>query len=657
MAIGAVRSPSSASIIGEPETLIKKKPSSTSSQIRVLVLTSNPLKQAEFKKFLGETYGVALSFRPPPEELTQALAKKIFTGEDPSLPCIRKILAEESVSPHYILREETRLIDALSKKVLSGLDVVESPINVPSFLYNVADLYVWIPKWGEDATLRKIEHLKYSHSVRGFINPSLSHLKDPHILGWDHLFVNPSTGKTNFDNADTPWGKNSARQIVLGDFVTEYLFYQNPKSLQHHRDLKPHQAIEFTKEMSVSRFMQENKYISNPNLNRWGLKKMMEGIFDEGVFFKAGTSRPVKNFFSPPFGGIPITSKKSDVEETIFMFHDLGHHLIPDLLFDGDDSIEMRNVYIAWRMMSEAMTLVLADMLYANTLVTSYPECEKHVDSRIYGLFKALNIEDVNDDNRQRLMTSLLWANTQYAVLGDDSEWRKLLKEGESSKLESYERHFEKFFVGDHVWSDANYRNMAALKDTYKTWTALIGQDLLEKANLLLLSDVTKKLKEKGADLSSFEETVSYVFQEIISQRIFRKVAQISDSERGVSEEERLSRAFRRYMIGQLSFYSRYQGLDGVFVRGQKLRQEIAQHEFFSAEIRESLYRQYVNDVRYVWGTGCITTSTAANLSQIHPIFPPVYINYSKQEYKTVKEAVLTLSEEKKQPKLGDKNQ
>lgn len=518
---------------------------------------------------------------------------------------------------------------------------MEHPENAPPFLYNIADLHVWVPKWGEDSYLKDIEHTKYSHSVRGYVDPALKGLHNSQVLGWDHLFINPSTGKTNLDNIKSPFGKNSARQLVLADFVTEYLLYRKPKSLQHHTDLQPRRAIEFNKEMSVSGFMQKNKYISNPNVNKWGLEIIMKRILDEGVFFKAGTSRPVKNFFSPPFGGIPLTAKKSGVEETIFMFHDLGHHLIPDLIFDGEDSPEMQNVYTAWRMMSEAMTLVLADMLYADTLVESFPEAEKNVDSRIYGLFKGLDIEAVNEENRQKIVTSLLWANTRYAVLGDDSEWRKLLKEGQESKLEIYKGHFEKFFVGDHVWTYANYRNMASLKDSYKQWTGLIGDKFLKKANLLLLSDMANKLKEEGADLSSFEDTVSYVFKEIISQRIFLERPEKTSSE--VGEEERLSCAFCRYMIGQLSFYSRYQDLDGVALRGQKLREKLEAQEFFSSEIRDEIYKQYVDDVRYVWGLGCITISTATNVSQIHPIFPPVYINYSKQEHKTVKEALASL--------------
>ena len=388
--------------------------------------------------------------------------------------------------------------------------------------------------------------------------------------------------------------------------------------------------------------MRGDEHLSNPFLECWGLLGIREKLLDEGVFFKAGTSRPVKNFFSPPFGGIPLTTKKSKVEETVFMFHDLGHHLIPDLLFDGEDSPEARIVYSAWRMMSEAMTLILADMLYANTLVRSKSENEQHVDTRIYPLFKALDIEEGIESNRQELTIHLLWANVQYAVLGDDSEWRKLLKPGEESKLEAYKKHFEKFFVGDHVWTHANYRNRVALKESYKDWISLSGEKMLKKANLFLLSDVIKRLKGNGASLSSFQEAVPFVFLEIISERIFPEIDIWSTGI--ISEEERLSRGFRRYMIGLLSFYTRYQGvLDGLALRGQKLREAMESQEYFSPELRETLYQQYVNDVRYAWGMGCITTAAAANFSQVHPIFPPVYINYSKQECKTVREVVAKL--------------
>ena len=613
------------------ETPIKRK-KARGKQIRVLMLTGNEHKKKEYANFLEKTYGVRLFYRGPPEVISDQVA--------------RKILSEMKPTPHYILREESRLKDDITKKVLSGLEVVKNPeMFSNNFLYNSAHLQVWIPKWNKNSTLKEIERKEYFHKVRGYIDSTRKDELNEAVFGWDPIFVNAITGRTNLD-ADSLWGKSSARQLVLADFVTNHLFYKKPHTLKHHDNLNPKQGVEFSMEMSVGRFMEENKYLSNQNLSIWGLDAIKERILNEGVFFKAGTSRPVRNYFSPPFGGIPLTAKKTDVEETIFMMHDLNHHNIPDLIFDGDDSVKMQNVYVAWRMMSEAMTLVIADMLYADTLVRTDPENEQSVDRRIYPLFKALDIEAQTEKKRQDIIRKLLWANTQYAVLGDDSEWKKMVKQGQEGKLKAYKDHFGKFFIGDHVWTNKNFKNMASKKESYNEWIKTVGKDQFEKAGLLFLSDVVEKIKSRDADLSSFKDVVTHVFDEILETRIFP--TETSDSVK-VDEEERLSRGFRRYMIGQMSFYFRFQELEGISGRAQALAEKIKENEFFDKKLRDEIYNQYKQDVFYVWGMGVITTSAAHNYTQVHPIFPPFYITYSEQEkiYGSIENVVTTLYGEK----------
>ncbi len=53
------------------------------------------------------------------------------------------------------------------------------------------------------------------------------------------------------------------------------------------------------------------------------------------------------------------------------MAHDFGHFTIPDLVYVGNDSTLHRRAYIAWRMVSEATTMSLADMLFVDSLMQS----------------------------------------------------------------------------------------------------------------------------------------------------------------------------------------------------------------------------------------------------------------------------------------------
>lgn len=600
---------------------VTKKINPDSRSYGALFLTSSEHKIREYKEFM-KTYGTTNYFRNSPEQVTEI--------------AIAKLLGEMNPTPHYILREESKLFDAAAQKEVSGLDILTKPEQAPKLLLNQARVKVWVPQWDEKNQLNGITCREFNHEIAGSINPDFKDKQTPEVFGWDHLFVNAATGKTNQETSTSPWGKQSARQMVLSDFVTTNLFYKQPKNLTHHVDLKPTQAVEFTEEMSVSGFMRRDPCLSNPHLGVWGLDKLKTKLLNEGEFFKAGTSRPLNNYFSPPFGGIPIVPKKSFVEETVFMFHDLGHHNIPDLIPTGDFSLEQRHVYTAWRMMSEAMTICLADMFYANTLERTNKDWVGSLDTRIYPLFKATKFDEiVTAENRDEIMTKILRANVAYAVLGDDSEWRKLVKEGGEAKIEAYKAHFGKFFIGDHVWTHANFSNMAKHQEYYEDWSKLVDPEHYAQANLILLDDVVTSLKARGVNLNSFEATVWGVFEAIIRSRFFDKQPIVE-----LTDKQRQENAFRRYMIGQLSFYPRFKDLPGMMERGKQLADKIKLSPHLGPEVRKQIRDQFEKDVRYVWGQGCITADAAMNYMQVHPVFPPVYINYNKQECKTVSEVV-----------------
>lgn len=608
------------------ETILMKK-SKDDHRKRILFLTSNPLKIREYQDLFENTYGAAISFEEPP-------AHQHIDNE-----YIRQLFREIVPSPHFVLRETSSLINVRTTEELDGKAIVEHPENAPRFIDNKASLTVWIPIWNSDEELVDFKIRYYEHTIHGYIDPQLKHLRNPEVFGWDHLFVNPKTGLTYLDHQKSAWGKISARQLVLNDFINKFFLYERPHSLKHNTGLNPKNGVEISHEMSVGKFIKTNRHLSNPHLNFWGLEAITTRVLNEGVFFKAGTSRPMNNYFTPPFAGVPITPKKSEVEETVFMMHDFNHHNIPDLIFDGDDSVEMLNVYVVWRMMSEALTLVMADMFYADTLFKTDPANESSLDHRIYPLFKALNLPPITESNRETVMKQLLYANAQYAVLGNEAEWEKLIRPGEEAKYQAYKNHFAKFFIGDHVWSHANFHNLASIKDTCVDWVDRVGVNQFKRAGLLFIRDIVALLKAKGTDLLSLDAIVPDVFSIIMETRLFPR----NISSEALSEDERLSKAFHRYMIGQLSFYSHFKDMPGIPERGNAVAQMLSDNPTFDAALREKIYGSYLNDVRHIWAMGVITGATADNYAQIHPIFPPVYVNYKRQSYKTIKEVLSAL--------------
>mmetsp|Transcript_35964 Transcript_35964/g.56241 ORF Transcript_35964/g.56241 Transcript_35964/m.56241 type:complete len:472 (+) Transcript_35964:503-1918(+) len=469
------------------------------------------------------------------------------------------------------------------------------------------------------------------------------------------MFVNPRTGKTNQECAASQWQKNSARQISLSDFVGTYLFYKRPVGLKHYKELRPRIACDFSPEMSVEKFTANNKYFTNKNIDKWFTKNMLSYAFNEGVFFKSSTSRPVKNYFSPPFGGVPLTPKKCDIEETVFMTHDIGHHLVPDLIVNFSspghspssvDSVVHLHVYVAWRMISEATTMIFADMFYADSLVTSDPELEKGVDRRIFGLWKVLDLkkEGLDTEEKLALMKKIWRANVHYAVLGDDSDFRGMVIEGEKGEegIKNFKNHFEKFFIGDHNWTYKNYNNMTNSDSSYPRWVDLVGAEIFEKkCDLFLLDDVVHKLRNGGSDLSSFTGVLDSVFDYIFEHRL--KPAALFNVENMISAQDRTAKAFTRYIVGNLSFYSKFYDLVGVPERFKALKDAALTQDLTNAGVRDKIRFQFEADVRYVWSMGCISTVAAANCCSLTSIFPPFYIKYGYDKWKSTAEIVKDL--------------
>jgi hypothetical protein len=84
---------------------------------------------------------------------------------------------------------------------------------------------------------------------------------------------------------------------------------------------------------------------------------------NEGMFPKVWKYSRQKNYWNLPYNsGIPIVPKKDEIHEGTFMFHDIFHFLFMDPLLTFHETQLEKKVYIMHRMMSEAITLVMADM-------------------------------------------------------------------------------------------------------------------------------------------------------------------------------------------------------------------------------------------------------------------------------------------------------
>ena len=109
-------------------------------------------------------------------------------------------------------------------------------------------------------------------------------------------------------------------------------------------------------------------------------------------------------------------------------------------------------------MLSEAITLVFADMLFVEALRRGGVEYD-WTKRKIWPLFRDCGLDPFKHSDSQHLLSvfrTLLEANVPYCLLGDDTKYRELLSkhlgnpvEVVAPALEDFKQKYMPFFVED----------------------------------------------------------------------------------------------------------------------------------------------------------------------------------------------------------------
>lgn len=624
-----------------PSVDISPRSNPKSRSLRAVVITSNPAKFKEFKSVLGDGYGMDIMMIARDENMSV------------SQQC-EQIMQTAAFTPHFILREESTLSLKDSGEDLTHLSMDGiAEYDLESVLH-ASKLEVYKPIWQETENGKKLTHFTkrdYEQRSYGFIDLDR---KQPcvHGFGWDGIFVNATTNLTN-EEYFNKYGKQSARQHTASIFIIEYLRYKALVSLKHHQ-IPATKPIDFGENyIHLTRFIKADPYLSNDKVNHWGIANLRNAMVNDGMFFKAAWSRAVKNYFSPPFSGLPLTAKQGAAEETIFGTHDMLHHAVPDLVCDVEPTKVSFQIYSAWRMISEACTLVMADMFYADSLIQTGVD-RSSVDKRIHPLFEAIkevnNIGDpreMSQETRLSFIKKLLFANMRYALHGDDSAWANLLKQADGqilpqhqARLDAYKNHFGKFFIGDNAWTRANYDNMNTHREVFDNWINNVGRDVFRNSNIPLLSDTCKALYYPGVRVDSYDAVSNAVFEHVFNTRIKPSLAK---AEVNFDDEMIIqSRAFRRYLIGQVSIFSKYPTPINATSIKESILARLKSPEMFSIKEQNAIAKDLKRYILLLEGLRLMSRAEAKNAIDCVPVFPPVYISYSAMEtqYQTIKNCV-----------------
>lgn len=570
-------------------------------------LSGNKRKCAEYEAQLAK-YSRSLKVLPFADDETTRLAD------------IRCYLETADEKDRFVLRETSDLFVADDWD--RGVATVSSKNMQDERVYHVSNLAVYTLDGTGD-----IQEKSYRAEVEGHIDLSqrtksgkAQEAESAATQWWDDIFV---TGRSqaSYHEESTLWGKCSARQEAIGMFICDHLMFKRLRDMNFNPH-KPKQAVDFDDHLSAVSVLRNNVFIGMAQLDRcpWGLGNLLRNITNAGVFMRSADSNRSGNYFLPPLSGVPRYKKPDPFWETTYQFHDFCHQAVPDPLFSGLTDDEHRYVFTAARLMSEGLTIILADMLFVEAMKDNGFKYD-YSTRKINPLFASLNLPA--GDKRAQLK-ALLRANVQFANLGDEAPYRAMLKPGCEKELEAYTDTYKHFFVPDFIWSVANYDDMAARSDTFNVWTKFVGRDLFTRARLPLLSDLVATLKASGADLSSYESCVGPVFEHLFEQVLAPQLEPVT----AVLDERAQSNAFLRYMIGQTFLYSTYRHVKGMKARGLRMIEELEQIDLFTQRRIDRIRAMYGEDLLALQKSGIITADDLKLYTEIFPLLSPRFLSY-----------------------------
>jgi len=542
----------------------------------IYVLTKNDFKFAEIKKILS-SYGL--------------LCNKIESLE--TLP-----------SDCFVLREKTCLLkdnEVIKSKELKNLDRVihYSELKVISFEQSKKHTNIFKSK------------------VSGYININKRVNNKETVYNWDDIFVELETLNTYQEMKESTL-KFSARTKVISQFVEKLITFESKIDLNYN-PLNQENVLSF--DGKINNLINNNKYLSIHKNNSL-LKGLVSDVKNKGLFTRSAINKTQRNYWFPSLNaGLPLVPKKDEIHEITFMFHDLMHHTIPDLILSGEDSKLTRDTYIIHRMLSEAITIVLADMLFIDELVNSGIDYDWS-KRKIYPIFKEFKKSGVNNER----IKDLVWANVEFALLGNK---KPLVKLSNKDVVEAYDKKYSKFFIEDYRWTLNNYESMLKSKTALSSWYQEIKEYIPDNRKISYYSEgLTVDLTYEDKVKSIFEKTWSLLLEN-------------SKTKTEITEEKMNKNAFFNYMLGQSYLFFRYNIDSESKVFFELLMNDLKSLNNFNKKEEKRIKDFFNLYVERLKNKNLISETELKTLKEIVPLFETFFVFYDKDlMFDSVKEIV-----------------
>jgi len=500
-----------------------------------------------------------------------------------------------------IISEQTKLISQDTGR-LSLLDKFEEVVHEST----VSATYI------EKKNNEVIKTKNYfTASVEGFLFPSLKTERED-VYNWDEIFF---SGKSmqSYQHMKDKGIKNSARDIAFAKLINEmnYLFKFETKVNLNFNKLEKDEVISF--ESFLKDLIDNNKYYKCCKDNLF-FNNLLSNIINDGIFVRRASDKSQRNYWLPGLNaGIPLTPKKDDVHEITFMFHDIMHFIFPDLIITGNDKLS-KNKYIISRMMSEAFTIVLADIFFVSILKDNGVQYD-FSKRKIYPLFENMKFEiSLNNIDKIR---NLLWANVCFALLGEDQPLLDIVNNEKA--FYDYKNKYQRFFQEDYRWTLNNYKNISKNHLINKKWYEYI------KTNFGSIIYSTEDYCSQINNEMPIKEQISVIFDEM-----FNKIINMSLSYKEYNEGITLTNAFNRYISGQCYIFYKYETTyNSLFLEQIMNITSKGIHSFDDIVYIRSIYKAYLNKLET---DNLITQYDKEKFENIFPVFDPFYVFYDRND-------------------------
>jgi hypothetical protein len=277
-------------------------------------------------------------------------------------------------------------------------------------------------------------------------------------------------------------------------------------------------------------------------------------------------------------------------------------------------------------MLSEAVTLVLADMLFVDTLRRSGHEYE-YSKRQIYPLFEDLGLDFSEEEHFFANLELLLKANVRYCLRGDDAGYRELLGargKGETN-LERFKAKYMPFFVEDFRWTERNWSNMAPHAGQFRAWWRSVSP--LRSAGRLRLETVDEFVRHvEGEPGDVVDRVFDRVFQTILRPVFQKRLTPVPPG-------EQLGKAFFKYMMGQMGLFTKYHFLPEAEAYETRVLDYLLRIgpslDLETVDRVRGFYEQFVD---VLVDKSLISLDDALTYKEVYPLYPPFYVFYDEQE-------------------------